>query len=181
MTGPIYPQPHAIQKYLSEHTNFEGYILEGDRVCLTCYKSHLFVLKTNKPISTNDDLKCLIDNLGQQATEAHDLIHTATNKMLIEVGGMLLENRAALLPTIHSEFIQYARDLMSESRIQEIPDLQLITSRCILSEIIATFQHHVIYACKVRKYGTLVYRANSDLVVLLSEALWKMKQINAHV
>ena len=139
------------------------------------------MLKTNKPISTDDDLKSLIDNLGQQATEAHDLIHRATNKMLIEVGGMLLENRAALLPTIHSEFIQYARDLMSESRIQELPDLQLITSRCILSEIIATFQHHVIYACKVRKYGTLVYRPNSDLVVLLSEALWKMKQINAHV
>ena len=88
-------------------------------------------------------------NLRQQATKAHDLIHRATNKMLIEVGRMLLENRAALLytvPTIHLEFIQYARDLMSESRILELPDLQLITSRCILSEIIATFQHHVIYA-----------------------------------
>ena len=39
------PQPHAIQKYLSEHTNFEGNIFEGDSVCLTCYKSHLVVLK----------------------------------------------------------------------------------------------------------------------------------------
>ena len=76
-------------------------------------------------------------NLRQQATkEAHNLIHRATNKMLIEVGRMLLENRAAscYIRTIHLEFIQYARDLMSESRIQELPDLQLITSRCILSE-----------------------------------------------
>ena len=175
------PQPLDIQKYLCEHTDFEGCISEGDRVCLTCYKSHLFVLKTNKPISTDDDLKSLNDNLRQQATKAHDLIHRATNKMLIEVGRMLLENRAALLPTIHLKFMQCARDLMSESRIQKLPDLQFITSRHILSEIIATFQHHVIYACKVRKYGTLVYRPNSDLVVLLSEALWKMKQINAHV
>ena len=85
-------------------------------------------------------------NLCLQATKAHDLINRATNKMLIEVGRMLLESRAALLPTIHLEFIQYARDLMSESRIQELPDLQVITSRCILSEIIATFHHHVIYA-----------------------------------
>ena len=37
-----------------------------------------------------------------QATKARDLIHRATNKMLIEVGRMLLENRAALLPTIYS-------------------------------------------------------------------------------
>ena len=95
------PQPLDIQKYLCEHTDFEGCISEGDRVCLTCYKSHLFVLKTNKPISTDDDLKSLNDNLRQQATKAHDLIHRATNKMLIEVGRMLLENRAALLPTIH--------------------------------------------------------------------------------
>ena len=51
-------------------------------------------------------------NLHQQATKAHDLIHRATNKMLIEVGRMLLENRTALLPTIHLEFIQYARDLI---------------------------------------------------------------------
>ena len=29
------PQPHAIQKYLSEHIDFEGNIVEGDRVCLT--------------------------------------------------------------------------------------------------------------------------------------------------
>ena len=29
---------------------FEGNILEGYCVCLTCYKSHLVVLKTNKPI-----------------------------------------------------------------------------------------------------------------------------------
>ena len=37
-----------------------------------------------------------------QATKARDLIHRATNEMLIEVGRMLLENRAALLRTIYS-------------------------------------------------------------------------------
>ena len=29
--------------------------------------------------------------------------------------------------------------------------------------------------CKVRKYGTLVYRPTSDIYALLSEALWKIK------
>ena len=35
------PQPHVIQKYLSEHTDFTGEIVNSDRVCLTCYKCHL--------------------------------------------------------------------------------------------------------------------------------------------
>ena len=50
------PQPHAIQAYLSEHTDFAGDIVRSDRVCLTCYKTHF---KENKPISRDDDLKSL--------------------------------------------------------------------------------------------------------------------------
>ena len=33
------------QAYLSEHTDFAGDIVRSDRVCLTCYKSHLVLLK----------------------------------------------------------------------------------------------------------------------------------------
>lgn len=39
----------------------------------------------------------------------------------------------------------------------------------------ANLGHHIAYSCKVRKYGTLVYRANADLIPLLSEALWKLQ------
>ena len=39
------PQPCVIQAYLAEHTDFTGNIASGDRVCLTCYKSHLVLLK----------------------------------------------------------------------------------------------------------------------------------------
>ena len=49
----------------AQHTDFEGDILADDRVCLTCYKSHSVILK---PISTDEDLKELVDTLGQQAT-----------------------------------------------------------------------------------------------------------------
>ena len=38
-------QPQVIQAHLHvcDHTDFEGDIKESDRVCLTCYKSHLVV------------------------------------------------------------------------------------------------------------------------------------------
>ena len=172
------PQPHVIQMHLSQHTDFEGDILADDRVCLTCYKSHSVILKENQPISTDEDLKELVDTLGQQATvitsmsNAEDIICAVTNRMLITVGTMLMENRAMLLPSILSDFKQYAKDLIIAKCIQEPQELKSISSRWILSEVTAKFQHHVTYICKVRKHGTLVYRPTSDLLTLLSEAMW---------
>ena len=33
----------------------------------------------------------------------------------------------------------------------------------------------MMYSCKVRKYGTLIYRPSSDIVLLLTEAMWKLQ------
>ena len=60
------PKPDIIQLHLQEMTGFEGEIHSQDRVCLTCYKSHLVILKDNKPTSTDSDLKQLIDTYCQQ-------------------------------------------------------------------------------------------------------------------
>ena len=35
------PQPKVVEAYLREHTDFTMDISESDRVCFTCYKSHL--------------------------------------------------------------------------------------------------------------------------------------------
>ena len=174
-------QPHIIQAHLSQHTDFDGDILSSDRVCITCYKSHMVLLMQNKPISLDDDLKLLVDSISQQPSGTdHDIICAATNRMLITVGKMLIENRAALLASIHFDFTQHAKDLFTAKGIEEPPELK-VTSRLILGEITATFQHHVAYACKVQKYGILVYRPTSDLVALLCETKWKLKQVNANV
>ena len=110
-------------------------------------------------------------------SNAEDIICAVTNRMLITVGTMLLENRAMLLPSILSDFTQYAKDLIIAKCIQEPQELKSISSRWILSEVTAKFQHHVTYICKVRKHGPLVYRPTSDLLTLLSEAMWKLKQL----
>ena len=173
------PQPHIIQIHLSQHTDFVGDILSDDRVCLTCYKSHLVILKENQLISKDEDLKVLIDTLGQQTStmgNAQDIICDATIRMLVTVGKMLMENRAMLLPTIHSDFMHYAGGLFAAKDMQDPLELKYISSRSVISEITGKFQHHVTYTCKVRKHGTLVYRHDSDILTLLSEALWKLKQ-----
>ena len=103
-----------------------------------------------------------------------NIISTATNKMLVDVGTMLLDNQATLLPIICANFHRYATELAVEQDSEESLELKSVNSRWILGEITAKYQHHVACVCKVRKYGTLVYRPTSDIHALLSEALWKI-------
>ena len=180
--GPVHNHMPFRHTYLNALTLLE--ILSGVIVYASHATSHTWCYSENKPISRDDDLKSLVDNICQQNTGtgmAYDIICAATNRMLIAVGTMLMENRATLLPTICSDFNQHAKDLTAAQGIQEPPELKSISSRWILSEITAKYQHHVTYACKVRKHGTLVYKPTSDLLTLPSEAMWKLKQVNLHV
>ena len=108
-----------------------GDILKDDRVCLTCYKSYLVILKQKRPISKDEDLKVLIDTLGQQTStidNAQDIICAATIRMLVTVRKMLMENRAMLLPTIHSDIMHYARGLFAAKGMQYPLELRSISS-----------------------------------------------------
>ena len=171
------PQPEVVQAYLNEHTDFTGGIAKSDRVCFTCYKSHLALLKQNNPTSRDEDLRPLVESVRTHVGMGSDIISMATNKMLVDVGTMLLDNQATLLPIICANFHQYATELAVEQGIEESQEVKSVNSRWILGEITTTYQHHVAYVCKVRKYGTLVYRPTSDIHALLSEALWKIKNM----
>jgi len=63
------PKPDAIQQHLKGRTGFEGEIILycQNRVCMSCYKSHLLVLKEpEQTISRDNDLQQLIDTYTQQ-------------------------------------------------------------------------------------------------------------------
>ena len=53
----------------------------------------------------------------------------------------------------------------------------LFTSRWIQSNLTVHLQHHMTYSCRVRKYGTIIYRPHSDLILSLSQALWELHNI----
>ena len=46
----------------------------------------------------------------------------------------------------------------------------------MLSNLTSALQHHLVHACKARRYGTLLYRSNTDLVLLLQQSLSKLRQ-----
>ncbi len=138
------PKPQVIQEYLKEHTctGFEGQIQDCDRVCLTCYRSHLVCLQDPKPVSRDSDLRLLLSTYSKaipsidQVTNRQDVIKTAMAKTLVTVGKLLLDRQAILLPSIHNCFASSARDIIIAAKgLQEPQYLEFIR---ILSDLTAS-------------------------------------------
>ena len=56
----------------------------------------------------------------------------------------------------------------------------LFTSRWIQSNLTVHLQHHMIYSCRVCKYGTIIYSPYSDLILSLSQTLWLVHNIKSN-
>ena len=72
-------------------------------------------------------------------------------------------------------FIQEQTTIFNAKGVREPQEYTILSSRWLLSELVGRLQHHMVYTCKVRKYGTLLYRPSSDIVMLLTEAMWKLR------
>ena len=68
---------------------------------------------------------------------------------------------------------------MNYLKKNSLQDERKITAMWVLSNLTSALQQHIAYSCKVRKYGTLLYRPNSDFKGLLQQALWKLKNQHA--
>ena len=99
------------------------------------------------------------------------------NRVVLAVGRELLYRNALLLPTVHEWFCSFAAEHPYHLK-EDIDVTKLVTSANILSNLIASLQHHITYSCKVKKYGTLHYRPNTDLTQNLAHALWHLRQVN---
>ena len=52
---------------------------------------------------------------------------------------------------------------------------------CWLSILTILLQHHLAISCKVRKYGTLLYRPNVDFNTLLAQNLWEKRNHSQNI
>ena len=69
------PELEVVQAYLHDNTDFIGDIGKIDRVCFTCYKSHVALLN---PTSKDDDLRPLVESVITGVGMGHDIISNAT-------------------------------------------------------------------------------------------------------
>ena len=111
-TTPARPCPDVLRilKYLQEKTGFEGELTENTKVCYTCYKSHLQMLKEANRLSTNNDLLKLINSFEQSIIPVEavrcteDVVNRSLAQTTLYVAESLYRQEALLLPSVHSAF-----------------------------------------------------------------------------
>lgn len=150
-------------------------------MCFSCYKSHLLILQ-GKKVSNDSDLQSTqaevrhrIGNTAKPST-FQQVCDLATDKTVVYVGEELLQRNALLLPVVYDYFSECLNKALAEVNLQGTERKTSLTSLWVLSNLISTLQHHLVYSCKARKYGTLLYRPRTDLTPILQQSLWKLRQ-----
>ena len=98
---------------------------------MSCYKSHQVILHHKPTVSTDSDLRHVLHTTVTQcpslrdAVTYQDVLNVAITNAVVTVGNALLENRALLLPSIHSVFIQELTTL-SMQRVSGNPKSMLL-------------------------------------------------------
>ena len=183
----VCPKPAVIEQFLKENTDFEYHIRDQDRVCYVCYRSHLITLQQsdNLLFSSDEDLQELIATLSDQVpltgtvkvTTIQEATEAAMKRVVITVGKGLLDRNVFLLPSIHDLFCIYTSEILEIYHLKGDP-AKLVTSRSVLSHLKVSLQNHIAYSCKTRKYGTLLYRPQTDLLTALAQTYAMLKLTN---
>ena len=99
------------------------------------------------------------------------------------LGKELLEKRAVLLPTLSSIFIRVytGEDSPEETTVTvESEDGAIkFTSRWLLKQVRLYLHSHLEFKCVHRKYGTILYPKDADLLTCLSWALRRLQPSEA--
>ena len=175
------PNAEIIGEHLRDSTGFEGTLTSGDKVCYSCYKSHLVILQEGKTISKDSDLQSTLQAIRQkvgtvdQPKTSQQVRDLAMDKTIVHVGEELLQGKAILLPVAHEFFSEKHDEILASIDLHETEIKTTVTSLWVLSNLTSALQHHLAYSCKTRKYGTLLYRPNTDLVPLLQQSLSKLR------
>ncbi len=111
----------------------------------------------------------MIDKIKHTIHSIKDLIEASMDRVIAAVGRELLERNALLLPDVYDCFCPFTNE--QSHHLKDVDTLKLTTSSNILSNLVATLEHHITYCCKTRKYGTLLYRPQTDLTENLAKAL----------
>lgn len=172
-----FPEPDMMQEFLVINTEFSGQICPEDRVCYACYRSHLFVIKhiQNCIRSTDSHLSTLIDKIKEEIPNPCNIqtydsaLQYAASISAIQVGEVLLNQTAILLPEVYDNFIKELMRINEQYGITINQDHPSPT--WLRSQVSSLLEHHMAYRCVVKRYGTLLYRYGGDLVAALSVSL----------
>lgn len=178
------PNPTLIQEHLRKHTDFDGEIYSTDKVCDSCYRAQLEIIKDHEqavPTTSDDSEFNLLVNKHQESVpplpfpikSKDDIIDLAVQITVIKVAQELQTNHALTLLSAYTIFTEQVRSLAQISILTTSPALP--SHRWLLSQLASSLHHHLVYTCQVKKHGIILCRRGKELAAL-SHALYESKK-----
>ena len=159
----------------------EERITESDVICLSCYKCHLEICKASSDPEngSKDQLQNFIAIWEYKYSDpSTDKLTKCILHVVLYLAKELLENRAALLPNLSRMFLTMYMDKSvhmdnphAECTIDTEEGSVNFTSKWLLKNVQVYLHHHLKSKCVHRRYGTILYPKNGDLLICLSWAL----------
>ena len=178
------PNPTLVQDHLRKHTDFDGDISLTDKVCDSCYRAQLEIIKVNEhtvPSYSEDSEFSLLVNKHQQSIppllfpikSKDDVIEFATQITIVKVAQALQANHALTLLGAYNIFTEQVKSLAQMSTLTASPALP--SHRWLLSQLSSSLKHHLVYTCVVKKHGIILCRRGKEFHAL-SYALYEGKK-----
>ena len=126
------PESEYIQKHLQAHTDFEGEVSPTDKVCETCYRAHLTLLKLEDDSSDGADFETLVNRLKSSlpilagSTSTDDLTSLATKITIVTIAQELLSNHALTLNSAYNIFTHQIQTIVPMSPSTGVQNYHLI-------------------------------------------------------
>ena len=176
------PDAQFVADYFNKiDNNFNVNLSPTDYLCLNCYKLHLSIVTAEAQSSSlADDID--IWTLAQ-AEHSDDKLTNSVLDAVLFVGKNLLEDKALLLSTVSSVFIESytGEKIMNkhESIVIEMKNSVIkFSNRWLLNELICYLNRYMLCKCVHKKCCTILYKRDGDIMVSLSWALGSAKQQN---
>ena len=137
----------TINLLLFENTGCDQRLTETDQICLTCYKSHLAVLKSRSEVITSNELL-----ETQISTWEHELwddtnmtqLTKAILTTVVYVAKQLLPQHALLLPQASMVFLQEYQSATSDDVHLEVGEGMIkFTSHWLLNQLLIHLHQHM--------------------------------------
>ena len=130
--------------------------------------------------NVDEDLQAIIDVYQQNANTANDpssyieVRELALYNTIVLVGQELLGGNVLLLPTVYDKFVEMIH--FYSQLLQTDTQYTAVSTTWLLSNLSSALEHHLVSSCKIRKYGTMLHRPNTDFAAVLQKALYQIRQ-----
>ncbi len=190
------PEPDSINTYLALVSSDSSHLTDQSLICTTCYMyKHFRVVLSNvrkrnlgtlnpvrrSDVERNSDIDQVISALSSKISIFTDERESIGLNGYLEfvacvvakkVGERMKADVAMLLPALHNELAYEAfANVSMFPQVSDLSERDIPTSRWLLSLLHLYFEDKLEVQCRHRRYGTLLFHTECDLIQALSTAL----------